>query len=68
MERLPDLGTGSSDFLSLNAYDYVAQAELALLQGSRDVAVALIARAYLAFDLALLTMAAGYGHDATGKK
>ena len=68
MQRLPHLGTESPDLLPLNPYVYVEQADLALLHGSRDAAVALIAQAYLAFDLALLTLAAGYGQDAAGKK
>jgi hypothetical protein len=53
MERLTDLG---SDRLGLAAPDpcaYVRQADLALLYGSREEAVALIAQAYLAFDLVL---------------
>lgn len=68
MQRLPDLGTESPDLLPLNPRDCVEQADLALLHGSREAAVALIAQAYLAFDLALLTIAADYGQDSAGKK
>ncbi|HET7880591.1 MAG TPA: hypothetical protein VFL55_06865 [Acetobacteraceae bacterium] len=46
------------DLLSLNPYRYVQKADLALLYGSRDDAVELIAQAYLAFDLVLLNAAA----------
>ena len=38
---------------ALDPCRYVRQADLALLDGSRDEAAALIAQAYLAFDLVL---------------
>lgn len=53
MERQPDF---LSDILEMTRIDpcrYVREADLALLYGSREEAVALIAKAYFAFDLAL---------------
>lgn len=56
MQHLPDVATdpeaGWSQFLTLlDPYRYVLAADEALRGGSRDDAVALIAQAYLAFDL-----------------
>ena len=53
MERLTDLGSDRSGLAAPNPCAYVRQADLALLYGSREEAVALIAQAYLAFDLVL---------------
>jgi hypothetical protein len=53
MERLPDLGTDPPDLAAIDPCRYVRQADLALLSGDREEAVALIAQAYLAFDLML---------------
>ena len=53
MEHFPDLGSNRPDFSGLDPCHYVREADLALLYGSRELAVALIAQAYLAFDLML---------------
>ena len=53
MERLPNLATSPPELSALDPSRYVREADLALLYGSREDAVALIAQAYLAFDLAL---------------
>ena len=53
MERLPNLATNRPDFSAIDPCRYVREADLALLYGSREDAVALIAQAYLAFDLVL---------------
>lgn len=62
MENLPDLVT-------LDPCRYVRQADLALRCGSREEAVALIERAYLAFDLLLADRAelTGWGRVSRGK-
>ena len=54
MEYIPDLDSDAWG-TALDPCRYVRQAELALVHGSRDEAVALIAKAYLAFDLVLAT-------------
>ena len=53
MQRLSDLGTNFAETPAVDPCRYVRQADLALLNGSREEAVAMIAQAYLAFDLAL---------------
>jgi hypothetical protein len=53
MERVTDLGSDRSGLAAPDPCAYVRQADLALLYGSREEAVALIAQAYLAFDLVL---------------
>jgi hypothetical protein len=53
MEHLSDLGPDPSGLSAPDPCGYVRQADLALLYGSREEAVALIAQAYLAFDLVL---------------
>ncbi len=56
MEQLPDFGVDQTvmrpHFVTLlDPYRYILEADQALCDGSRDNAVALIAQAYLAFDL-----------------
>ena len=51
MRRLRDLGTNRSAVSEVDPYHYVRQADLALLYGSREDALALISKAYVAFDL-----------------
>ena len=53
MQRLPDLATNLAQLSAVDPCRYVRQADLALLYGSREEAVAMIAQAYLAFDLVL---------------
>ena len=53
MEHLPDLGPDPSGLSAPDPCGYVRRADLALLYGSREEAIALIAQAYLAFDLVL---------------
>ena len=53
MHRLPDLATNPAQLSAADPCRYVSQADLALLYGSREEAAAMIAQAYLAFDLAL---------------
>jgi hypothetical protein len=53
MERSSEDATGIPEFSVVDPCDYLREADLALLYGSREQAVALIAKAYLAFDLAL---------------
>jgi hypothetical protein len=53
MQRPPDKTTGIPEASVLDPGRYVREADLALLYGSREEAVALIAKAYLAFDLVL---------------
>jgi hypothetical protein len=53
MEHIADLGPDTAGVSPLDPSRYVRQADLALINGDRDEAVALIAQAYLAFDLAL---------------
>ncbi len=53
MQRLPDLATNFAELSAVDPCRYVRQADLALLYGSREEAVAMIAQAYLAFDLVL---------------
>ena len=52
MARLPDLGTGPLQHVSVDPCRYVREADLALLGGMREAAAALVAQAYLAFDIA----------------
>ena len=70
MQRLPDLGTNPAQLSAVDPCRYVRQADLALLYGSREEAVALIAQAYLAFDLVLaeLRRRHGLGQGVVGKK
>ena len=51
MEHVPNLGPDYPELSALDPCGHVRQADLALLNGSRDEAAALIAQAYLAFDL-----------------
>ena len=53
MQRLPDLGTNIAELSAVDPRRYVRQADLALLYGSREEAMAMITQAYLAFDLVL---------------
>jgi hypothetical protein len=53
MQRLPDLATKLAELSAVDPCRYVRQADLALLYGTREEAVAMIAQAYLAFDLVL---------------
>jgi hypothetical protein len=53
MQRLSDLRTNLAELSAVDPCRYVRQADLALLYGSREEAVAMIAQAYLAFDLVL---------------
>jgi hypothetical protein len=53
MEHIADLGPDTAGVSPLDPARYVRQADLALIDGNRDEAVALIAQAYIAFDLAL---------------
>ena len=53
MERLSDLATSPPRNSALDPCRYVREADFALLYGSREDAVALIAQTYLVFDLAL---------------
>jgi hypothetical protein len=53
MQRLPDLGTNIAELSAVDPCRYVRQADLALLYGSREEAMAMITQAYLAFDLVL---------------
>jgi hypothetical protein len=53
MEHLPNLGLDFPELSALDPCGHVRQADLALLNGGREEAVALIAQAYLAFDLVL---------------
>lgn len=62
MERLPDLAISPLQSSALDPCRYVREADLALLYGSREDAVALIAQVYLAFDLVL-----EYCDELTGK-
>ena len=51
MRYLPDLGSIPADGPPSDPSHYVRQADLALLYGSREQAVALIELAYVAYDL-----------------
>ena len=53
MQCPPDEATGIPEITLIDPCGYVREADLALLYGSREEAVALIAMAYLAFDLLL---------------
>jgi hypothetical protein len=53
MQRLRDPEANLPKLSAVDPCRYVRQADLARLSGSRDEAVALIAQAYLAFDLLL---------------
>ena len=53
MQHFPDLGSDLPEFSALDPCRYLREADLALLYGSRESTVALIAQAYLAFDLML---------------
>jgi hypothetical protein len=53
VQHFPDLGSDPPEFSALDPCRYLREADLALLYGSRESAVALIAQAYLAFDLML---------------
>ncbi len=54
MQRPPDEAASISELTAIDPCRYVREADLALLYGSREDAVALIAKAYLAFDLVLV--------------
>lgn len=54
MEYILDLNSDAWG-TALDPCRYVRLAEQALVQGSRDEAMALVAKAYLAFDLVLAT-------------
>ncbi len=49
----PDDAASIRELLMVDPCCYVREADLALLFGSREDAIALIAKAYLAFDLVL---------------
>jgi hypothetical protein len=51
MGRLPDPETGHAEIVTVDPCRCVREADLALLGGRREAAVALVAQAYLAFDL-----------------
>jgi hypothetical protein len=51
MQRLHGLATDLPEHSSVDPCRYARQADLALLDGSREEAMAMIAQAYLAFDL-----------------
>ncbi len=53
MERPSDVGSNPPDRATVDPGRYVRDADLALQYGSREDAIALIAEAYLAFDLLL---------------
>jgi hypothetical protein len=53
MQHLSDLRTNLAELSAVDPCRYVRQADLALLYGTREEAVAMIAQAYLAFDLVL---------------
>jgi hypothetical protein len=53
MQRLRDLETNLPEHSVVDPCRYVRQADLALLHGSREKAVAMVAQTYRAFDLVL---------------
>ncbi len=65
MELPPDLRTAFLELL--DPFHYVREADLALLDGDREQAEALIVQAYLAFDLVIADCANFTGKVRSGR-